>query len=133
MRPFTRPVAALALAALTLTGVSLLGAPAARADSLREAFLDLSTDSRRAVQAELARAELYMAPADGYWSSSTDRALRRGADKVTQVTRGRVHPNLNRPEGVQLYLTALESGRLSSLLYPVKDDDNGLFNFLKGN
>mgnify|MGYP001175605773 CR=1 FL=1 len=128
MRPFIRSATALALAA-----ACLFGAPAARADALRDAFLGLSSDSRRAVQTELARAELYLAPTDGQWSSSTDRALRRGADKVTQVTRGAIHPNLSRPQGIQLYLSALESGKLADLLYPKPTTENGLFRYFSAN
>lgn len=120
----------------TLVLLGPLAATSARADVLREAFLNMSLDSRRAVQGELARADLFLAPTDGQWSSWTDRALRRGADMVTQVTLGDVHPNLYRRDGVQLYLAALESGKLARLLHQQepeqKETDNGLFGFLKG-
>lgn len=118
-------------AALLLAGV--LAVPAASADTLREGFLSLPRESRSAVQSELARAELFLAPADGTWSSWTDRALRRGADRVAQVTGGEVHPDLYDPDGVTTYLSALESGMLSKLLAPASPEeppDNGLFDFL---
>jgi len=121
-RPLTLIVAALIL------GVGF--ADMARADALKEAFLELPATDRVAIQTLLARADLYLAPPDGRWSRSTERALHRGADKLTQLSRDRVHPVLHRPEGAHSFLAALQTGEYATLLITGKTSDG--WGFLGG-
>lgn len=90
---------------------------AARADGLRDAFTALSEPDRKAVQRELARAELYLAEVDGSWSAATERALRRGVDTVALKTRNEVHPRIASIEEADDYIDGLRRGKYSKLLY----------------
>ena len=116
--------------AMTLCLAGALALPA-RADALKNAFLELPAAERVAVQAELARADLYLARTDGRWSSTTERALQRGADRLAQVSRNRVHPVLHRSEGARSYLDALKTGAYAALL--VADEATEGWGFLSGN
>lgn len=126
LRPLAGWLAPLALA------LGVLGAGSARADALKEAFLGLPAADRVAVQTVLAQADLYLSRTDGLWSSSTERALHRGADKVAQLSRDRIHPVLHRPEGARSYLNALQTGQYASMLI-VEKEAAGWTTFLTGN
>jgi hypothetical protein len=94
-----------------------LAAPLAQAGSLYDAFGALPKDKRVAVQKELARADLYLADANGTWSAATERALLRSVETIALKSQDRLHPKLNSVPAVTQYLRALSDGTYSRLLY----------------
>lgn len=87
------------------------------ADVLGETFLALPQAQRIAVQRELARADLYLAEANGHWNAATERALLRGVDTVALKSHGDVRPRIGSPEEARLYMQAITDGSFSNLLY----------------
>lgn len=105
------------LRSLALAALVLALAPAAKAEGLGDLFGALPKAERVAMQRELARADFYLAEADGRWSPSTERALRRSVDALALKTGDRLHPRLNDSAEAQRYMQALSNGTFSRLLY----------------
>ncbi len=105
--------------ALVLAGLVLgpFTPPAAQALGLSASFQSLPEERRIAVQKELARADLFLAPVDGRWSGSTERALRRAVETIALKSNERLHPDISSPAQAAQFLTALGDGTYARLLY----------------
>ncbi|SOC02908.1 hypothetical protein [Rhodobacter maris] len=95
-----------------------LGVPdAAGADGLAASFRALPEADRISVQHELRRAELFLGDADGRWTGSTERALRRSVEKIAQVSQERLHPRIGSETEATQYLDDLGAGSYRRILY----------------
>ena len=104
------------LPALLLAALCLPFGSAALAGDLGAAFHALPVDTRVAVQAELAAADLYLADPDGDWSAATERAVLRSVEAISLNSGARVRPQLTSTPAMQSYLQALAEGSYSSYL-----------------
>lgn len=107
----------LAVLVLSCGALGLMVATTTRAEGLDESFLSLPEDNRIAVQQELARAELFLAPVDGRWSGATERALLRSVETIALKSNDRLHPDLSSPAQTAQFLTELGDGTYARLLY----------------
>ena len=109
-----RHCSALVIACFAL---GLLAPPFAHALGLSASFQSLPEERRIAVQKELARADLLLAPVDGRWSGSTERALRRAVETIAMKSNDRLHPDISSPAQAAQFLAALGDGTYARLLY----------------
>ena len=91
--------------------------PPAHGQVLGASYQSMPEERRIAVQKELARADLFLAPVDGRWSGSTERALRRAVETIAMKSNDRLHPDISSPAQAAQFLDALGDGTYARLLY----------------
>lgn len=107
----------MALNALRLFAALCFTLPApSLGNEIKDAFRALDRQSRIEVQAELARADLYLGEPNGSWSPATERALQRGVETVALHSNGMEHYRMDSAEGMSAFMAALTTGKLDHLL-----------------
>jgi hypothetical protein len=114
------------MSAALLVAIFIPAAPVA-ASSIANAFTHRPADIRIAIQKQLAQAELFVGVIDGTWGGATERALLRGADKVADVSNGKIQPDLRSPRELDRFLDDIAAGIYNELLRPTSRVKGGWF------